>query len=365
MIRVLHVLGALDRGGAETMIMNIYRNIDRSKIQFDFIIHTKKECAFTQEIVSMGGRIFSVPKFNGINLISYCLAWNCFFKEHTEYHIIHGHMRSTAAIYLKIAKMYGLYAIAHSHNTSSGAGIDSLIKDILQLPIRKIADFYFACSKEAGIWLFGNEIVNSQKFVVLPNAIDVEKYHYDKEKRNKIRQQLGLDNMKVFGHVGRFHPQKNHEFIIKVFQRIHSIDANTVLILIGKGDEETKIRWLVNTLGLKNSVFFLGERNDVPDLLQAMDIFLFPSLYEGLGIVAIEAEATGLNVVCSKYVPHDVELTDYVYFADLVVDEWIEIINHINVENRKDNTQQIRDAGYDIKSTSNFIQQFYIERNCL
>ena len=159
-IRILHVLGALNRGGAETMVMNIYRNIDRNRVQFDFIVHTNEKCDYNDEIINLGGKIYSMPRYNGKNHIKYKKAWNNFFKRHIEYKIVHGHMRSTAAIYLSIGKKHGLKTIAHSHSTASrGNKFEKLVKNVLQIPLRYTANYLFACSEEAGKWLFGKKAI--------------------------------------------------------------------------------------------------------------------------------------------------------------------------------------------------------------
>ena len=208
-IRILHVLGSLDRGGAETMIMNLYRNIDRSKVQFDFLIHTDRECDYNEEIRSMGGKIYSLKRFKGYNLCQYIKQFKDFFIKHPEYEIIHGHMRSTASIYLKIAKSMGRYTIAHSHNTSSGNGISALGKNLIQLPLRYIADYYFACSIEAGEWLFGKKIIKSDKFYILKNAIDMGAFVFNQNIRDLKRKELGFEDFFIIGNVGRFHELMN------------------------------------------------------------------------------------------------------------------------------------------------------------
>jgi len=175
-IRVLQVFAQMNRHGSESMIMSMYRNIDRSKVQFDFIVHTTDKCDYDEEIESLGGRIYSIPRYTGTNHFLYKKAWHNFLKQHSDYKIIHGHIRSTASIYLKIAKKYGLITIAHSHNTSSGAGFSAIVKNIYQYPIRYIVDYLFACSKSAGTWLFGERACRKDNFFILNNAIDTKKF---------------------------------------------------------------------------------------------------------------------------------------------------------------------------------------------
>lgn len=224
-IRILHVLGGLNRGGAETMVMNVYRNIDRSKIQFDFIIHTTEKCDYEDEIKNLGGEIYRVPRYNGKNHIVYKNVWHKFFRLHSEYKIIHGHLRSTAAIYLNIAKKYKLKTIAHSHNTSSGSGVAAVIKNVMQIPIRYIADYLFACSDDAGKWLFGKNVINNKKYRIIENSIDCDSYMYNDHLRNNMRKSLDLNDKYVIGHVGRFNIQKNHEFLLEVFLNCKKVEA--------------------------------------------------------------------------------------------------------------------------------------------
>lgn len=364
-IRILHILGALDRGGAETMVMNLYRNIDRSKIQFDFLIHTEKECDYSNEIRSLGGKIYSLKRFKGYNVKEYVLQFNNFFKEHHEYSIVHGHMRSTASIYLLIAKKYNIYTIAHSHNTSSGKGLSAIGKNILQYPLRFIADYYFACSIEAGKWLFGTKIVQSTKFSVLKNAIDIDKFIFNSNIRKQKREEFGLENKFIIGNVGRFHEQKNHIFMIKLFDIFLKKNHDACLLLIGEGELKKEIKDLVNSLNIKDKVIFLDSRSDVNEIMMAFDVFIFPSKYEGLGIVAIEAQCSSLPVICSEKVPLEVKITDNIQFVSINdINQWLEKLERIRNEKRPIvNKEELMLCGYDIKITSSFLTSFYININ--
>lgn len=363
MKRVLQVMGTLEHGGAETMIMNLYRHIDREIIQFDFINHNPDLDDYEDEIRRLGGRVYYIPKFRGINYSQYVKAWKMFFAEHPEYEIIHGHVRSTAVIYLSLAKKLGRKTIAHSHNVSSGHGITALGKNILQLPIRFVADDFFACSKSAGEWLFGKRVVRGNRFHILPNAIDAEKYRYSPKWREELRKELKLEGKTVIGHVGRFHPQKNHGFLLDIFDKVHRENPDTVLLLIGEGDLRMDMEVLAKKKGLEDCVLFLGMREDVPQLLMAMDLFVFPSKYEGLGIVAIEAQASGLRCICSDAVPRDVKVTNLVQFLPLSdPDVWVDqILRSKCTEERKDRYQEICDAGYEISHTAAWLQNYYLE----
>lgn len=362
--RVLHVLGRLDRGGAETLVMNLYRNIDRNKVQFDFVIHTTDKCDYNDEIKSLGGRIYSLPTYTGKNHLQYKKSWNRLFIDHPEYNIIHGHVRSTASIYLKVAKKNGLITIAHSHNTSSGIGFAAIVKYILQYKIRYTADFLFACSKNAGVWLFGKRACKKSNFYILNNAIDTEIFTFNEEIRLEKRNEFEISDKFVIGHVGRFHTQKNHGFIIDIFKEVYDENKNTVLMLVGDGDLRHLIEEKVNKLGLIDNIIITGVRSDIPELYQAMDLFLFPSLYEGLGMVAIEAQASGLPCIIANTIPEEVYITSLVETLSLKdsANLWAKhVLNYTNGYNRLNMELEIKNARYDIKEIGLRMEQFYIK----
>ena len=363
-VRILHVLGRLNRGGAETMIMNIYREIDRSQIQFDFIIHTEEKCDYEDEIRCLGGEIFNIPRYSGKNHFSYKNAWHSFFKKHPEYKVIHGHMRSTATIYLNIAKKYGLKTIAHSHSSSSGSGLSAVVKNIYQYPIRYIADYLFACSESAGVWLFGERACRKDNFFIINNAIDVNEFIYNKDIGLKKKREFGIEGKFVIGHVGRFNTSKNHELLLDIFRLIHSKDDNTVLMLVGDGELREILERKVTTLGLKNSVIFAGNRSDTNELLQSMDIFVFPSLYEGLGIAAVEAQASGLHCIVSDKIPKEAFATDLVEVIPLnsSFEIWADkILMYAKGYTRKITYNQLKSCGYDIVESTKWVKCFYLK----
>lgn len=365
MIRILHVIGSLNNGGSQAMIMNLYRKIDKSEIQFDFVIHREDEIYLAEEIKSLGGKIFFIPKFDMKNIYGYIKAWNEFFKVHNEYKIIHGHVRSTAAIYLKVAKKYGLITISHSHSISSGKGILSLIKTIMQYPIRYISDYYFSCSMEAGQWLFGSKVCEGNNFFIIKNAIDAKQFIYNSTKSKEIKNKFNLGDKKVIGHVGRFDSVKNHDLLIDIMNNIVSnYDKEIVLILVGDGEGRKRIEDKVSKLNLNNNVLFLGARSDINDILQAIDIFVFPSKYEGLGIAAIEAQASGITCILSDCIPKEAHITNLVKVIGLNedIEVWSDkILENIFNNNRRNMYFDIKKAGYDINETVQWIQKKYIE----
>ncbi|AEE91895.1 Glycosyl transferase group 1 [Tepidanaerobacter acetatoxydans Re1] len=364
-IRILHIVGNLNRGGAETMIMNLYRNIDRSKFQFDFVKHTSKKCDYDDEISELGGRIFSISKYTGKNYFSYKKEWDTLFKNHPEYKILHGHIVSTAAIYIAIAKNYGVITIAHSHSTASrGSKIEQLIKNIMQIPIKSKADYLLACSNQAGSWLFGKRAITGNNYKIVKNAIDVEKYVFNESNRNNIRKSLGIKDKFVVGHVGSFTYPKNHKFLIDIFYQLQIKNRNSVLLLVGDGELRPQIEKQIERLGIKDKVILTGAVSNVNDYLQAMDVFVFPSISEGLGIAAIEAQTAGLPCILSDKIPQEAFVTDSVEELSLKADKkiWVEkILHYCNNYIRKNNSEDIKRAGYDIKESAREMERFYLE----
>lgn len=358
-VRVLHILGAMGLGGAETMVMNLYRQIDRQKVQFDFVVHTDQEKAYDGEIKSLGGRMYSCPRYRGVNHFSYMSWWKAFLTEHTEYKILHSHICSTASLYLPVARKHGLVSIIHSHSTSNGRGMEAAVKDILQLPLRRQADYLFACSKEAGEWLFGKKAVRSERFHVMPNAIDSERFRFDPALRESVRKELGVEESFVIGHVGRLAPEKNHSFLFRVFQELLKRKPNAVLLLFGDGELREQLIQEADALGISGRVTFFGARKNVSEYYHAMDAFVFPSAWEGLGIAALEAQAAGLPCFIADTVPRAVDIgADLVTFLSLdkPAAEWAGLIHSVQ---RNDTTQFVRKAGYDVRDNAMALQRFY------
>lgn len=364
-IRILHMIGSLNIGGSQSMVINIHESLDKSKVQFDYIIDHPDHLYFAEKIKKLGGKIYTMPTFKGFNYFEIRSAWKHFFKQHPEYKILHSHVRSYASLYLPIAKKAGLKTIIHSHSTSNGSGLSSIVKRVLQYPLRYQADYFFGCSKEAGEWLLGKKIVDSPKYHVLKNAIDVEKYAFNMDNRVKLRSELGLGDKLTFVHVGRFHPAKNHLFLLNIFSEIHKRNPNTALLLVGDGELRPSIERQIAKLNLKNDVLLLGSRSDIPCILHAADCFLFPSIWEGFGMVAVEAQAAGLPCICSDSVPRSVKVTDNCSFVPINnLNEWVEKastnLNSAKLLCRSSRTSII-EMGYDIKENAKILARFYID----
>lgn len=364
-IRVLHVIGAMDRGGAETFIMNVYRSINRTQIQFDFLVHEDRECAYDVEIKRLGGNIYRLPRFTGFNLIEYRAKCRRFFKEHHDFAAVHGHIGSSAAIYLSEAKRADLFTVAHSHGTNA-KNLAHIPYAIVSYPTRHIADVFFACSSEAGVDRFGQRVASQPCFRVVNNGIDVERFRFSQSSRNRSRSALLLcDDAPVFCHVGRFVSSKNHQFLLEVFACIVSTLPNARLLLIGGGSLEYDIRKRVERLGLSDRVLFLGVQDDVASALMASDVFIFPSLWEGLGIAAIEAQASGLPCLLSSSLPEMSKVTPGARFLKLEegTQVWArEAIKSLEIpsENRSVCADDVKQAGFDIADTTSKLSAFYL-----
>lgn len=365
--RVLHVIGAMDRGGAETLIMNVYRNIDRSILQFDFLVHEARECDFDPEIRALGGSIFSIDRLNGINTVSYIKQCRDFFRTHHNYCAVHVHIGSSACFVIKEAKKYGLFCIAHSHNTNPSLSLPEIGFRLFSYPTRYIADYYLACSREAGVDRFGRAVVTSDRFSVLNNGIDVKHYKFSSKTRSSMRRNLGIaPEQKAICHIGRFSDEKNHEFLLKAFAKCGGGEFDGRLFLIGRGPLRNDMEQLAAELNIHDKVVFLGVRSDIPDLLMAMDLFVFPSKWEGLGIAAIEAQASGLPCILSPALPDMAVCSPYAYkmdglnstttWAERMVDEPIRADM-----DRIDGANYVRESGFDIKCTVDSLISLYLD----
>lgn len=327
-IRVLHFQGRMGKGGAETFMMNTYRNIDRSKIQFDFLIYDdfKDVTPYNDEIFQMGGRIFSVPNPKK-HPVQYIIAVKKLLNDQS-FDIVHNEVFFGGGLNLWLAFKAGIKRrIAHSHATTDGKDsvVFTLVRKFLDKWLFKYATDFLACSTEAGKGLFGE----TQPFVFVPNGIDLELYQNYKETKEQSRQGLDLpEEALIIGNIGRFENQKNHSFLIDIFNEVVDIRPESRLLLIGEGSLEDTIRAKVKEKHLSDQVVFMGVRDDIPRILNAMDVMVMPSLYEGLPISAVEAQAAGVKLVLSTEVSKETVLSDNVQFKSLndPPEEWAETI---------------------------------------
>lgn len=361
-VRVLHVFGSLDRGGAESMIMNVYRKIDRDRVQFDFVANESSfSYAYESEIRELGGRIYYLPVLSLKRILSFMRAWKSLLSEHSEWRVVHIHNTSSALVSIPIAKKLGRITIAHSHTAGSDGTLKSKLKIFSRFPIRYLANYLFSCSLTAARWMFGSQ---AKRAYVLSNAIDVHDFLPDSSKRDEIRMAIGLlPSWKVIGHVGRFIDVKNHVFMLNVLSVMVKQHSMVFLMLIGDGPNKKEIMNLAERLGLANHILFMGIRPDIADLMQGMDAFIFPSLHEGLPVTLVEAQASGLPCLVSDTVSREVKLTNCIEFVslDTPVSIWASRLLELAAQIvRPDNQRALTDSGYDVEGNANWLQHFYI-----
>ena len=301
MLRVLQVVTCMDRGGLETMLMNYYRHIDRTQIQFDFLTHRAKDAAYNPEIRTLGGKIYTVPRLNPFSP-AYRHALHTFFKQHPEYAVIHVHLDCMSAVVLCCAEKCGVpVRIAHAHTTNILHDFKYPIKCFYKKFIPHTATDLLACGEDAGRWMFG-----SAPFLVLPIAVDTQKFAFDKTARETMRHILKIQKDELLiGHVGQFRKEKNQIFLIDVLHSLRACGKPAKLMFVGDGETKEAVKKRAEALGLAPYVLFIGVREDIPALLQAMDIFCMPSLYEGMSLAILEAQAAGLPCIISDGIPKD------------------------------------------------------------
>lgn len=362
MVRVLMVVPNMHRAGLETLIMNIYRNIDLAKVQFDFLTHYTARFDYDDEIEQLGGRIYRFTVRDDNNLIKYLWELKQFFKEHTEYKVIHGHMESFGFLYSRAAMKAGVpIIIAHSHNALIEPTLKGRIKNLMNKPWKHYANVLFACSDKAGKFMFGDS-----SFTVISNGIRCEDFVYDEAVRALYRKDMGLEGKTVLGHIGRFEPQKNHNFLIDVFSEYVKRNKDAVLLLVGEGHLVNEIWAKVHLLNLDGYVRFLGVRSDTAQLYQAMDIFLLPSLFEGLPVVGVEAQSAGLPMLTADTVTNELQVTEYVEMLSLQAGEkaWCDKIDQmLHGLSRRNTLKDMNNAGFNIKQTADWLENYYIEKN--
>lgn len=361
-IRVLHILQRMEAGGTQALLMNIYRKIDRTKVQFDFLVVYKEKQFYDDEIESMGGHVYKLSFREDLKLPKFQKDLKNFFKQHHEYQIVHCHAYTIGYFCLKAAKKAGIpVRIAHSHSNAAVHDVKLPLKLIMQKLFTIYSTDLFACSEEAGKFAF-----KGKKFGIVQNAIDSQKFIADANIREEIRKALRVENKFVVGHVGRMQPEKNHNFLIDVFAEIKKKKLDAELILVGTGPLEEKVRSKVADKGLTESVQFLGNRKDMNRIYQAMDVFVFPSLFEGLGIVAIEAQAAGVPIVCSEGLPPETDITP-IYrklmlsdgeqrWADAALEIAQNPMAHTNMQ------KYVIDAGFDMSATAKNMESYYLRK---
>lgn len=380
-VRVLHVLGNTNLGGAESRIMDLYRHTDRNRVQFDFLVHSGEEGFYEKEIRELGGRIFRVPRFRIYNYFSYRKALKEFFQKHHEFALVQGHMTSTAAIYLPIAKKAGVKkTAAHARSAGVDKGLKGTMTRFLRRNLADKADYLFTCSELAGISVYGEKAVREGKTIFIPNAIDCAGFTFDPEKRKKMREELGLTDSFIIGHVGRFHYAKNHEYLLRMFAELCRMsagaggstaetgaDQNYHLILLGEGPLMEDTRKLAEELGVADKIHFLGNHKNIADYYQAMDYFVYPSRYEGMPGTIVEAQASGLPCLMSDTICREVIATELVETMSIEKEPkvWAEGLQRridalvSKQENREKYAAKMAAAGFDVQAQAERMMRFY------
>lgn len=369
MLKKVLVFGMTDNpGGMESCIMNYYRHVDKNKIHFDFLCNWESMVC-EKEVKANGSKVYTIPQ-KSRNYKAYKRAMNTFFSEHADEYDVFWYNTCTLTNidYLIYAKRYGIKKrIIHAHNSGNET---SMIRGILhyvnKIRLGRYATDFWSCSMAAAVYFFIKKQIHSQKYRLINNAISTYNYKYDILIRNEERKNLGLEDKYVIGHVGRFQFQKNHEFLIDIFYEYLKLDSRAVLMLVGQGEEEDAIRQKVINLGIEKSVLFMGVRTDVNRLLQAMDVFLLPSRFEGLPLVLIEAQTSGLRCLTTKNkVPYEVNVTGNVEFEELKENsiEWAHHIECMEKQpyDRKSCLDLITDAGYDILKEAEKMESYMCE----
>lgn len=360
MIRVLQSVNNMHRAGLETMLMNYYRQIDRNKVQFDFLTHRPFRSEYDDEIESLGGRVYYAPRLYPQNYPAYFRFMKAFYAEHPEYRIIHSHIDSMSFLPLLAAKNAGVpVRIAHSHNTSLDRDIKYPMKECFRRLLPTVATDYLACGMDAGHYMFG-----TCDFEVIPNAIDPSPFRFDPTLRAKARTSLGIVDQFVIGAVGRLTSQKNISFLIHVFKELCDKRQDSLLLIIGEGEEEQRLKKLSGDLGVNDRIRFLGVRDDVNVLYQAMDILVMPSLYEGLPVVGVEAQFADLQCVFSSRITKEIKLSSKAHFISIERSyaDWSNYLEEL-FKICRERTAEISFEKYDIHLAADNLERYYLEKD--
>ena len=362
-IRIAHIIGKWLGGGVEAVVMNYYRHIDRTKIQFDFLCDEDSTNIPYEEIEQLGGRVILIPPYQKV--FKYQKELIRIFKEN-NYKIVHSHINTLSVFPLRAAKKAGVKVrIAHSHSTTNKKEWKkNLLKQMLRPFSKAYATDYMCCSELAGRWLFGDKAYDSGQVYLLNNAIDLDKFKYNESLRKEKRKELNIkDDTLVIGHIGRFVAQKNHIFLIDIFNEVHKKNSNSLLLLVGQGPLKEEIKNKVKELKLDDSVRFLGQRNDVNELYQAFDVFCLPSLYEGLPVVGVEAQASGLLCILSNAMTKETKVLDITKFMSLnnTPEEWADsILDDVKRYKRIDTSKEMTAKNFNIKEEAKKLEKYYL-----
>jgi len=365
MIRVLQSVSNMDRAGIETMLMNYYRHIDRSKVQFDFIVNKKKPGDYDDEIRRMGGHIYQSPGLNPLKYPRYMRFMRETIENDKQIRIVHAHNEAMGLYALNGAKRAGIKVrIAHAHNTRIIRDYKWPLKMFCKHFLPMAATDLWGCGRDAGIYFFGKKNWDDRGLVI-HNAIETKTFRYDPAVRERMREQYGIAGKVVLGHVGRFNVQKNHERLLTIFSSFLKIQPDAVLVLIGEGELEPKVKEQAQALGITDKILFAGLQSNVNEWYQMMDLFLMPSLFEGLPVVGVEAQTSGLPCIFSDAVPDEVLLSKQAVQVPLASSDeaWAEKIQQLLGKefDRAEGEEIVRRAGYDISTEAVRLQELYLQ----
>lgn len=362
-IRILMVLATTDIGGAEMYVLNLLRNMDLSKFHVDLAVSFKENGkGISKEVRELGCEIYYLPYFKVYNYFKYIKAWNSFLTEH-RYDIVHGHATNSASIYLRVAKKHGCVTIAHCHSAGfRGNWMTKVVKAALTGQVGRVADYWFACSEKAAEHLYGESYHNYKNYYTIPNAINADKYLFSEDTRRRVRRSLNIsEDVLLCGHVGSLTPPKNHSFLLDIFKSVLEKKTNAYLILCGDGPLRSELEEKAKRLGIFNKVLFQGVVRNVDEYMMAMDVLVFPSIFEGFPITIIEAEATGLPIVMSDVITAEVDITGCVNRQSLTKtpEEWANTICVIEQEDRCSYNTEIANSKYNMTTAVKMMMNLY------
>ena len=364
MIRILHILHSMNRGGAEAMLMNFYRQVNREQVQFDFLLTEPNRCQYEDEIESLGGHVYRVPLLTMRAPLAYINGVKAFLQTHPQYKIVHSHTSSKSAVPLWVAKRCHVpVRVCHAHSSSSGKGLEKMIRGLLGVWLKRVATDFMACGDGASRCWYGDRYTDGGKVMIVPNAVDTRKFAFDDDLRAEMRAKLHVrQDAQVIGMVSRFHPVKNHLFMLDVVKALKEHGRNVQLLLVGDGELRLAIEEKMERLGLAENVILAGLVSNVHTYLHAMDVVAMPSFHEGLPVSLVEAQANGLPCVVSTGVPAEVNLTGNVDFLPLEPAVWAERLMQMKLQRDADAVRKVQEAHYDIEVASKELEQWYVAK---
>lgn len=362
-IRILMIVTQMNRAGIENLLMELYREIDRSKIQFDFYTFRMEKGQFDDEISELGGKIYYNPPITIRKYMTLPQQIKQFCLAHPEYKIVHAHMNQWCGVLLKGAKLAGVpVRISHSHNSMISRTLKNTLKDLVKLTTNRYATYKIAVSDKAGKWLYGKKAIARGEVHFWKNTIRYEAYRFSRDVRTKKREELGLGDDLTLVNVGNLRFQKNHPYLFRVFSELLKQQPNSRLLLIGKDESNGEMEQLAEKLGILKNTMFLGSRGDVPELLQAGDVFVFPSFYEGFPCAVLEAQTAGLPCIISDTITREIKVTPLVEMCSIQIDpaDWANTIRAKAGAERIDVSDMIVNAGYSLSDSVKNAQNFYL-----